>query len=641
MAYSGQSHDKRVIEIQECYAEAQSAWMEWMDEMEEDYKFYLSDQWSAADKERAEKNDVPVLNLNYIKKTIDLVSGYERQNRSDIKILPVEGGDERVAQIMTTLIKWIMGDKQIEYNKSDAFKDAVIGGLGWLKVSLDFDRDPLSGDIMVEKISPYEILIDPYAKKQNLADCDYIIRHNRVSKRKLMAMYPKYKTEIEMLTSSTISEPIERELIVSQDRNTKLLVVEYWHREWENKKFIIDTDNPGEVQEWDGKPEALALMLQENPALEVIEKKVPCVKLSICIENNLIVFDDDAPYTTKRYPFIPIFCFYSSTFIDWRWKLQGIIRPMKDPQREKNKRRSNIMRSINQSMRSGFIMDKGAVDDKNTLLNASGYGKVIEKNPGRFLEQQIAPPIDQAVMQLELAFEKDIQQIGAHPDLLGQVYGGSGASAPGVTIQLRQKSGMTTLQEPFDNLAMATKALGEIFIHLIAEHFEIDKIKRILGSDLPFEQEREKIQKELMSMPAPVTTMPDGTPIPLDLQQQAAQASVEAGNMIQAQLAEVDAAEKVFWDAFDDLKSMARFDVIVEESNASPTQRFANLSSVLQAAQYNVPVPPESILELLDIPVDIKKKMFGYLEQQKQVHQMRAQGPPPPPQAGAMPGGLQ
>jgi hypothetical protein len=605
--------------IRECYDEAQSAWMSWMDEFEEDVRFYLSDQWSDEDKERASKNDVPVLVLNFVKKTIDLVSGYERQNRTDIKILPVEGSDERVSQIMTTLIKWIMGDKEIEYNKSDAFKDALIGGIGWLYTTMNFDKDPLNGDIHVEKVSPTEILLDPYTKKQNLSDCDYIIRHNRVSRRKLAAMYPKYKDEISALTGSTQTEPIERELLVPQDRATKLLVVEYWHREWENRKFIVDTENPGEIVEYSGKEEALKLMLNDNAALEVIEKKVPVIKLTISIEHQLVVYDDDAPYTTKKYPFIPVFCFYTSSFVDWKWKLQGLVRPMKDPQREKNKRRSQIMRSLNVSMRGGWLMDKGAVDDKNVLYNSSGVGKVIEKNPGRLLEQMQAPVLDQGIMQLELAFDKDIQQIGVTPDLLGQVYGGSGSSAPGVTIQLRQKQGITTLQECFDNLSMATKNLGELMIYLIAEHFEQDKIKRILGTDLPFDAEREAIQKSLAEMPAPITTMPDGSPMPIEMQHQNAMMSVQTGQQIEAQLAEVDAAEKLFWDAFMDLKQMAKFDVIVEESNQSPTQRFANLSAVLQAAQYNIPVPPEVIIDLIDVPVDIKKNMKGYLEQQQQM----------------------
>ena len=646
--------NKKLNHINECYTEAKSAWQGFFDELQEDYRFYMSDQWSAADLALAEKKKFPALNLNYIKKTIDLVSGYERQNKGDIKVLPIEGSDEFISEIMTKVIKWTMLQKNNEFISSQSFKDAIIGGMGFLEVYMDFDKDPINGDIRLRKISPFDMLLDPYFTSNDLSDADYIIRHKKVSKTKLKVMYPKMADKIEALQGGIVSDDIVRTPQVPSDRKTKMLVVEYWHKVYKQADFLINTQSPGEVHQFDGTEEELMATLLENPHFKVIKKKIPQIHLTTTIDKQLIVYDGISTQSKTEYPFIPIFCFHESSYVDdVSLKIQGLIRSLKDAQREKNKRRSAIQQAINTMPHSGFMVPNNSVDDINTLRNSAGPGKIIKYNAQKGKPEPIMPPpMPSSIMQLEMMFGDDIKHIGANPDMLGMQ---QGKNDPGITIQLRQRQGLTSLQEIFDSYSYAKRMLGRIIIDLIGDHFSNGKIKRILGDYLPYDMQKaqmveqiKQIREEMQQIKPPTTAgmIPENQEDQIALQQVENQ-KLAAQNQIMAMeqeiarlqdgLQEVDQEEAEFWAKFDELRVTARFDVAIDETANSPTSRVADLASLTQSAQYGVPIPPEAIVELLDVSKNMKERIMGHISQQKQMQMQMAQAsaPPPAPPPGA------
>lgn len=630
--------------INESYAEAKSAWLDYFTEMKEDYKFYMSDAWSAEDLSIAAKKKFPALNLNYIKKTVDLVSGYERQNKGDLKALPIEGSDEFISEIMTKLMKWIMLAKNNEFISSQAFKDAIVGGMGFLEVYMDYDKDPINGDILLRKISPFDMLIDPFFTCPDLSDADYIIRHKKLSKAKLKVMYPKKSKEIEALSGGFTEDDIVQKPSVPNDRQTKMLVIEYWHKVYKEVDFIVNTQNAGEVFPFDGEEEELMAMLLENPHFKTIKKKIAQVHLTTVIDKQLIVYDGESTQAKSEYPFIPIFCFYESSYPDITIKIQGLIRSLKDPQREKNKRRSQIMQAINTMPHSGFLAPKNSVDDINVLRNSSGAGKVIEYNSQKGAPTPIPPPsMPSSIVQLEMMFGDDIKQIGANPDLLGNQ---QGKNDPGITIQLRQRQGLTSLQEVFDSYSYAKRMLGRIIIDLVGDHFSNEKIKRILGDYLPYDTQKaemleqiKEIRQQMGQIQPPTTAgmIPENTDDQIVLQQVENQKLAAENQIMQMEQAiaglqdgfqEVEQEEAEFWAKFDELRVTARFDVAVDETANSPTSRVADLASLTQSAQYGVPIPPEAIVELLDVNKAMKDRIMGHIQEQKQMQMQMAQQPP-------------
>lgn len=633
--------------VNDCYEEATSVWRDYFTEADEDFRFYMGDQWKESDRSELIRKNRPVLSLNYLKKNVDVISGHERQNKSDIKVLPIEGSDSYIAEILTTTIKWIMLQGNNEFIRSQAFKDALIGGIGWMEPVLSFDDDPVNGDIYLKKISPFDMMIDPHFTELDLSDADYIIRHKFLSKDKAKILYPDVADQIDACKGVATSDVV-RHQSVPNDRGKKILVVEYWNRVYEPVKFLVNSSDPADTQPWEGTAEQLKVVQATNPSIKVITKKVPRIKLSTVLDKNVLAYDGTGPGSKKIWPFIPIFCFCETSYYDMKLKTQGIIRALKDVQREKNKRRSNILAAVGTIPHSGWMVPKGGVDDINTLRNSSGAGKIFEYNPTKGAPTPLGPiEISQSLVQLEMMFADDMRQIGANPDVLGLQ---QGKNDPGITIQLRQKQGLTAIQEVYDSLSYATRMLGRKIIEMMGEHWNNEKIKRIAGDYLPFDDRRQEVQTEIKNMQAQYMQVqapssagmmpenPDEERMLLDIEtQQMAAENQKRG--IQQQIQDLEGLvqsitdeENEFWGKFDTIRQTSRFDVAVDETTNTPTSRIANLSSLTQAAQYGVPVPPEAIVELMDISKNQKDRILEFIKQQQAMQQQMAA---PPPMAGA------
>ena len=77
-------------------------------EAAKDEKFYEGDQWSSNDREILKREKRPCLTFNEILPIVNLVSGFQRQNRADLVAYNIKGGSRRVAEIITKLVKHIM-----------------------------------------------------------------------------------------------------------------------------------------------------------------------------------------------------------------------------------------------------------------------------------------------------------------------------------------------------------------------------------------------------------------------------------------------------------------------------------------------------------------------------------------------------
>jgi len=686
--------DNIITEIKNARDEAFSAWKPAMENFYEDDEFYMSKQWDAKLKAQLEEKGVPALVLNYIKKTVDMVSGYQRQNKVDLRARPIESADEVNAEVKSRLLKWILSDTKYGMADSATFKDKTISGLGWFDVSMDYSRDMLDGDIVVRNESKYAMKVDPNSVELDLSDAEYVIREKNVSRKKLMNMYPKKKAEIKKApTAKRVDDGYSKEVNIPDDRGNKVRVTEYWYRDYEMKTLLVDSENFGDIIEHDGSEEELDSLVRESETLEVIRKEVVVIKLAILLGDNILVYDGDHPEKMDRYPFFPSFGFYMQSNDMLDYKIQGIVRSMKDAQREKNVRRSQLLRSVGHTMRAGYLAEKGAVDDINALKESAGYDSIIEYNPGKRLEQKNPPPIDSAVVQIEMMFNADLEHIGATPDMLGQI---TERGASGVTVNARLKQGLTTIQEIFDNHYFALQIMGEYIVDLMDKNFSVPKIKRILGNDLPFAEQKKALNEQAKKIQAQAPIMEqqiqqlrqqgaqqlqgqqqqdqmwkqaqaqalddyeraedkgvadgiyDGTlqmqeqqkeeqkaqnqAQTAQYQQQEAQIQQQTQQMqmqmqaIQQMIQEIEHEELEFWAEYEATIGTARYDIVVDETASSPTYRMSAFQDILQASQYGVQIPPESVVELMDIPKSTKEKVLEQIERNKQMQeQMMAQ----------------
>jgi hypothetical protein len=221
--------------------------------------------------------------------------------------------------------------------------------------------------------------------------------------------------------------------------------------------------------------------LQMQPNLRKMRKPVQQVELGIICENQLLYYGRD-PYGLNDYGFTPIFAVYEPSYDLFQWKMQSLIRLIRDPQTELNKRRSKMVDILDSSINTGWIV-KSNVSTDNEAWFKSNQGQTIFIKPEGDVHadvRRIDPPvIPEGHFALMEQFMDDIPNIlGINPEMLGMPENDSVETAA-MLAKMRVSAGLVSLRRLFDNLSLTQKILGEKTIKLIQANYSAEKIKLI------------------------------------------------------------------------------------------------------------------------------------------------------------------
>ena len=116
--------------------------------------------------------------FNVAQKFIRAVSGLERRSREYVDFIPTE-----VTNVMAGLAgdfvgqvyQWVLNKCHGDDERSVAFADSLVDGMGWTETFLDTMTDP-DGLVCVERADMMEMLWDTNARKTNVADKEWVAR---------------------------------------------------------------------------------------------------------------------------------------------------------------------------------------------------------------------------------------------------------------------------------------------------------------------------------------------------------------------------------------------------------------------------------------------------------------------------------
>ncbi len=190
------------------------------------------------------------------------------------------------------------------------------------------------------------------------------------------------------------------------------------------------------------------------------------------------------PNGSDLYPFIPVYAYYHPEIPYLPWKIQGVVRGLRDSQYLYNRRKVIELDILESQVNSGFKYKENAlVNPKDIFLSGQGRGIALKEEAAMTdVEQIIAPAIPASMIELSKMLGDEIAQIsGVNEELLGSAVD----DKAGVLSMLRQGAGLTTLQILFDNLDRSQKLLGELMLDIIRTNFTTGKIQKILNGQQP------------------------------------------------------------------------------------------------------------------------------------------------------------
>jgi Phage P22-like portal protein len=467
---------------------------EWQKQAEECYGFVSgSDQWSSEDRALLEKQNRPIITFNRIDPVIDSVSGLEVNNRQEVKFFPRHIGNAGVDDLLTAAAAWCRDECYAEDEESDAFRDQIICGMGWIETRLDYDTDP-DGMIQIDRVDPLEMVWDSASKKKNLAEARRVARIRDLPLSVVEDMFPDVDVSDlhaswAMDTSSMANSPHDAtqavfytedqsELIDKNQMLCRLVEIQWWEHETEYQ--IIDplTEKSAilTVEEYKKAKSRLKQMgIFDFPSAKIKTKKYYKAFLG-----NTILEKKDGPkqggFTLK--------CMTGKRDRN-HGVFYGLVKSMIDPQKWANKWLSQVLHIVNTNAKGGIMAEESAFSNPQEAIDnwADPASVTLVKNgaiTGNKIQPKPQTPWPQGLeglMQFAISSIRDAS--GVNLELLGQ----ADRAQPGILEHQRKQSAMTILAGLFDSLRRYRKEQGRLLLYYITNFISDGRLIKIGGPE--------------------------------------------------------------------------------------------------------------------------------------------------------------
>ncbi len=271
-------------------------------------------------------------NFNRIRRICNMISGYQRKHRKSIVVTPRENSDSATSSQLTKLMFWAMDQTDGLEIISDTFDGAITTGLNLLNVWWDWRSDPISGDPRIDKVAYNSFLIDPFFRKHDLSDCNFVWQRRYYTKQEIMSLLPLKESELEGLYAGGYRDGKFQFLPESYQYGMRNLMTydEYWHRAYRKQTLLVDPQN-GATLEWKGNEKDLKEFISEHTHIQVVKQDIPTVRLGIVVQGR-VMYHGPHPMGIDRYPFVPIFGYFNPDMPYFPWRIQGVVRGLRDAQ---------------------------------------------------------------------------------------------------------------------------------------------------------------------------------------------------------------------------------------------------------------------------------------------------------------------
>jgi len=547
----------KLAKLEQFWKTATTGWDDWRKRANAAYDFYKGKQWESDVVEKLDREKRPHLTLNKIKPILRILSGWQRQNRQDLKVLARRGGTGPLAEVFTELLKYFYDQSHADFENSMIFFDGAVCGKGWLALDIDYTKDPLNGELLLKRERPTMVYEDPNAQRYDLSDAKFIIRTRWADKEKIEQEFPKAKKDIGSLANIDATE--KDEITGAEAGEAKelekyrYLVKEYYWREYVKKRIVANTKTL-DFTEAKINDERAQKLVNAVPWIRIVDIVMPVLNLTTVV-GKIILQDVKDPFEgISLFPLVR-FC------ADWiDGYVKGEVDDLIDPQKEHNKRRSQSLHLLNTEAHSGYIMEENALNpDEEEKVKSMGAtpGVIIKVRPNKRFDRIQPGRLSEGHIALEKMAEDDMKKISnVNADLLGYT---PEHQESGKAMLVRRQQGLLGVETVFDNFQFTQQILGETILEFIRK------------TDVLSEEEMKAI--------------------------------------IQERNAEVD---------LDLLKSrkVGKYQVVLTTKKSTPTQRMADFYAMLDAAKQGLPIPPDLIIEASDLPN--KEAILEAIKQQQQ-----------------------
>lgn len=543
-------------------------------EANEAREFREGKQWDETVAKELDADDRAHVVINYTGALVDLLSGYFRNNRRDPRAFPVEGGDSKVADVLNMAMKQVAHECKFAIRGVQGFEDELVEGRGCFELDMNFEQD-VRGTIDIRYVDNSKVRFGPH-KELDASDAECATVEEWVGLDRIKALFPDRAKALDKAAAlasddeikTVLSQPTLKEwgaeilktvndpTFVNQtayDQSLKFIKME--RQEYRTAHFIV-SDDATIIQE---VTKGMANKARTLPGLSVVQ--VPRTRLRRTVFVGPVLLDDyypDLPFPGLS--LVPVYAYLTKL-----GAFYGKVRCAKDPQRETNKRHSQIIDIVNKCAGYGRWYDDQTFDDPREVDNflenggKAGYvGKLRSTEHPPIKEEGTKIPSE--VLKVE---EVNIEQFYRATNVSPQLFGMTEyAQESGKSQQIKQRAALLGNEFLFDNFYASMKTLWTRVVRMIQEYYDPERLARLCIANAVREQQ---------------TSM------------------VVGGQDMDPDAAETKQAIEAIFSTAD----LTKYDVVIDDGPMSPTTQETELTRWMEFNQYSPGiVPPEMLVEL-------------------------------------------
>ncbi|MGA7720666.1 MAG: hypothetical protein WCA84_05745 [Ignavibacteriaceae bacterium] len=523
-------HDDDVIfDMMRMFNNLKSVFQPLHDEMTRDYNMTVSQlQWLPEWKSKLLEEGRPANAYNLLRPVINIITAIELANRKKIIAKPTQGGEAKMAEIITQVLLRFMHNTKFDWHRTRVLLDSIIAKYGVYNIGWTYEYDP-EGELDITAVDPRRLMFEMNFADPTWEKASYIYDKHQLSIEEILN---KFALDDEEMQNAIIEEgriffmeDTEKrdrwvskrlkalftavyEIVMHGDRHTGSQSMNNAYLNWFDPvtgKFDVLELHEKRIERrlivWDRNRQKNIDITEESKNIDdksigFDNEKIDDLKQKYDIDGEprttldsqkfittvipafqLKVNEQPYPFKLRGYTYVPNYCYdyHAEPF-----RSQSVIDDLIDPQSDYNKARSTKLELLQRYVNRGWIMDENAIIgvEKDWETNRiapyrrvrTGYFDKVKPEEGQSISADLIRETSETPMLIET-----LSNTGG--SIRGQAAAGQERS--GKHFQLKRNQEEKSFSYLFSNIENSTKVVGEVALAIIQNRCTTERIFRI------------------------------------------------------------------------------------------------------------------------------------------------------------------
>jgi len=207
--------DKRADYNQELYRRWRDARSEWDKEARQDVDFYHGNHFTDEEVDELQSRNQADVPMDRIGPAIEKFKAVLTSRPPAFTLTPREDSDVKVASVWRTIMGYVWGNSNGDWQLKQAIHDYATTGMGYLYTYIDPESDFGRGDVKFTYVNPFRVYVSPNTRNRWYDDAEGAILSTILTGEQVMSLYPE-------LGEQENPETGEKEAGIIQDLETYL-----------------------------------------------------------------------------------------------------------------------------------------------------------------------------------------------------------------------------------------------------------------------------------------------------------------------------------------------------------------------------------------------------------------------------------